>query len=185
MTQEPVCPYHHRLQPPKGAQNGHLLRTRASQQGPHGTYLGTSSRPPPDLGPCTLSSSPWVPPWAAAVSYPGPWRGSGCHPWEQAYPDPPIFPGERPGSYLCRVSLISCGRDMWHQCPSPDPKSPPPFLSVPTNHTHTHTCMHTELETSPGLSQASSDRETLRNLGCSQPCRPSPIPSTCLEDTEH
>lgn len=35
-----------------------------------------------------------------------------------AHPYPTIFPRERLDSYLRRVSMMSCGRDMWCQCPS-------------------------------------------------------------------
>lgn len=63
---------------------------------------------------------------------------------EQAHPHPPAFPGESLGSYLRRVSLMSCGRDMWHQCLSPGPGQPPPEgppkpqTCPPPPHTYAH-----------------------------------------------
>ena len=96
----------------------------------HSTYLGTSAGPPPALGPCTPSSSPWAPPQEAAASHPGPWRGNQASPPGQALPPPTPFPRERPGSYLRRVSMMSCGRDMWCQCLSHGP-GPTSILQCP------------------------------------------------------
>lgn len=102
---------------------------------------------------------------------------------EQAHPHPPAFPGESLGSYLRRVSLMSCGRDMWHQCLSPGPGQPPPEGPPKPQTCPPHTHMHTWSETAPGPSLACLQMDTLRSLGCGQPHRSSPILSICLEGT--
>lgn len=175
----------HRPWPPAGAQDGHFLQTRARWRGrprhesqhPPRNLRRASTRPGTlhtvlismgtILGGCsfmswTLERQPGVTP-----------RGKPTHTHATC-------PGERTGSYLHRVSLISCGRDMWHQhlSPGPGPPLPHPCLSKP----HTYPHPHTGSETDPGPSQACSDTGTLKSLGCNQACRPSPSPSTCLED---
>ena len=78
---EPACCSYHRPQPTSKSSGLALpldWRQRVGSPRPlHNTHLGTSARPPPALGPCTPSSSPWAPPQEAVASRPGLWRGSG------------------------------------------------------------------------------------------------------------